>query len=244
MKVAIITDIHGNAPALKSVLSDIDKTREVEHIYCLGDMIGIGPDSNEVLHILFSRSDITMITGNHDEAILALANKQEHPKSHAHVKVHHQWLLDRIDPDFISSLNHLPRMIRKKFVGNSVLFTHYQFENDKTNKHISEDPFSSIVDANIEKVDNLFKNNHEDLICFGHHHPIHYFKGERSIYLNPGSLGCNHEPIAPYAIVEFKLEQIKVYLKKVEYNNQSFLKSFDRLKVPERTFILKAFYGQ
>lgn len=244
IKIAIITDIHGNAPALNAVLSDIDKFSDIEHIYCLGDMIGIGPDSNEVLHILFSRSDITMITGNHDEAILSLANKKEYPKSHLHVKVHHQWLLDRIDYNFISLLNQLPRMIHKEFEGNSVLFTHYQFKNDKINKPISEDPFSSIVDANVEKIDNLFKNNYEDLICFGHHHPIHYFKGDRSIYLNPGSLGCNHESIAPYAIVNFRQREIEIDIKEIKYDNQYFLKSFEKLKVAERKFILKAFYGQ
>lgn len=72
MKIGVIADIHGNAPALKAVLNEFDLRRDIEHIYCLGDMIGIGPDTNEVLTILFARSDVSMITGNHDEAVLAL----------------------------------------------------------------------------------------------------------------------------------------------------------------------------
>lgn len=43
MCIAIITDIHENAPALRVVLAEIDNKKDVEHIYCLGDMIGIGP---------------------------------------------------------------------------------------------------------------------------------------------------------------------------------------------------------
>lgn len=54
MKIGVITDIHGNAPALKAVLNKLDKRRDIEHIYCLGDMVGIGPDTNEVLKILFA----------------------------------------------------------------------------------------------------------------------------------------------------------------------------------------------
>ncbi|MNW16961.1 hypothetical protein D3C71_2159920 [compost metagenome] len=40
--------------------------------FCLEDMIGIGPDTNEVLNLLFSRNDVSMIIGNHNEAVLAL----------------------------------------------------------------------------------------------------------------------------------------------------------------------------
>lgn len=69
MKVAIITDVHGNASALKAVLRDIDQREEIDRLYCLGDMVGIGPDTNEVLELLFSRNDLSMITGNHDEAV-------------------------------------------------------------------------------------------------------------------------------------------------------------------------------
>lgn len=60
IKIAIITDVHGNAPALKAALSEIDNRRDIEHIYCLGDMVAIGPDTNEVLHMLFSRADVSM----------------------------------------------------------------------------------------------------------------------------------------------------------------------------------------
>ncbi|WP_156178220.1 hypothetical protein [Bacillus sp. SA1-12] len=48
----------------------------------------IGPDSNEVLHMLFSRDDITMINGNHDEAIISLAKGEEYPQSHSHARKH------------------------------------------------------------------------------------------------------------------------------------------------------------
>lgn len=110
-RFAILTDIHGNAPALKAVLKEIDERRDVDHIYCLGDMLGIGPDSNEVLEMLFSRSDVSMITGNHDEAILSLAKGEEYPRSHLQVKDHHQWIVDRLDPNFIPKLEKLPRWL-------------------------------------------------------------------------------------------------------------------------------------
>ncbi|WP_315372057.1 metallophosphoesterase, partial [Paenibacillus xylanexedens] len=72
MKVAILTDIHGNVPALQAVLVDIDSRGDIEHTFCLGDMIGIGPYSNEVIEMLYSRENMIAISGNHEEAVLSL----------------------------------------------------------------------------------------------------------------------------------------------------------------------------
>lgn len=243
MKFAVITDVHGNAPALKAVLEKIDNTPDIEHIYCLGDMIAIGPDTNEVLAILFARNDVSMITGNHDEAVLALANGQEHPASHIHVGEHHQWILDRMDPVYVSKLEQLPRTISKTIDGRSMLFTHYHIGTEKLDRPISEDPFSPILEPSLENVERLFTGHSEELICFGHHHPLHFFKSNRTTYLNPGALGCSHKPAAPYAIVRVDEAGIQVDLEKAVYDNREFLLSYEKLQVPEREFILKVFHG-
>lgn len=243
MRIAIFTDIHGNASALNAVLSDIDSRKDIERIYCLGDMIGIGPDTNEVLQMLFSRTDISMITGNHEEAVLSLAKGQKYPKSHSHTKEHHQWILGRLDESFIPKLEKLQRTIKENIEGHSILFTHYQIKSSYINEPISKDPFSSIVTPSIENLEKLFRDNNENLICFGHHHPLHYFIGDKTIYLNPGSLGCNNRPTAPYAIITFSKEAIEIKLEETTYDNTSFLESYHKLQVPERDFILKVFHG-
>lgn len=243
IKIAIITDVHGNARALEAVLSEIDRRRDIERIYCLGDMIAIGPESNEVLDMLFSRTDVAMITGNHDEAVLALAGAGKHPKTHPNVKAHHQWILDGMDSSYIEKLKQLPRTLKRRFEDNEILFTHYHIEKEKMESPISEDPFSSLVDPSLDNMEKLFLNHDESLICFGHHHPVHYFQGRNSTYLNPGALGCNDRPTARYAIVSLNKSQIDVSLKETAYDNRSFLESYHRLGVPERDFILKVFHG-
>ena len=87
------------------------------------------------------------------------------------------------------------------------------------------------------------KNREEEAIFFGHHHPVHYFKNEKTLFLNPGSLGCNDEPAARYAIVNANSIGIHILLKKASYNNIPFLLSFEKLQVPDRDFILKVFHG-
>ena len=96
MKIAILTDIHGNQLALEAVLEKIDQMDNVQEILVLGDMIAMGPDTNEVLNTLFSREEVKMITGNHDEAILSLLSKEGHPESYRHTREHHEWIANQL----------------------------------------------------------------------------------------------------------------------------------------------------
>ncbi|GAA3413808.1 metallophosphoesterase family protein [Paenibacillus hodogayensis] len=238
---AIIADIHGNLPALKAVLQAIDQLG-VKRIFCLGDMIGIGPDSNEVLDMLFSRDDISMVTGNHDEAVLALLHGEDYPTSHSNVRNHHEWIASRIDASFIGKLKRLPRVIELTQDNIEILMTHYHINQEKLYEHISKDPFSSIVEPSLDNLSKLFADRQENLICFGHHHPVHYVNHRSRTYVNPGSLGCNDKPTARYVLVHIAGNQSKIELNEVSYDNTDFLKSYSRLKVPDREFILKVFH--
>ena len=44
------------------------------------------------------------------------------------------------------------------------------------------------------KLEDLYKNEDADIVCFGHHHVLLHFKGKHRIYFNPGALGCNSKP--------------------------------------------------
>src|SRR3954468_7750276 len=66
-RVAVITDIHGNLPALKASLGAIERLG-VDAIYCGGDLVGYGPHPNEVCRLI-EQLAIPTIYGNYDYAI-------------------------------------------------------------------------------------------------------------------------------------------------------------------------------
>jgi predicted phosphodiesterase len=68
VKRALISDIHGNLEALEAVLADIEQV-SVDEIYCLGDIIGYGPNPCECLDLVIKRCKSTIL-GNHDQAAL------------------------------------------------------------------------------------------------------------------------------------------------------------------------------
>lgn len=68
MKIAFISDIHGNTPALEKVLSVL-KEENIEYIYCLGDIIGKGPNPEEATQIIKTACKETIL-GNWEDFML------------------------------------------------------------------------------------------------------------------------------------------------------------------------------
>jgi predicted phosphodiesterase len=64
---ALISDIHGNLEAIQAVLADI-KTQGVKEIYCLGDVIGYGPNPRECIDLVMDCK--VALLGNHDQGAL------------------------------------------------------------------------------------------------------------------------------------------------------------------------------
>jgi predicted phosphodiesterase len=70
MRLAFLSDIHGNLPALRAAVADAKK-RGAEGIYCAGDLVGYGPFPDEVCRYI-AESKITTISGNYDAKALSI----------------------------------------------------------------------------------------------------------------------------------------------------------------------------
>jgi predicted phosphodiesterase len=240
---AYFTDVHGNIDALQAVVKDAC-SYGADRFICGGDMIGIGPFTNEVLEVLFELPSIQMVTGNHDEAILALKFGQPHPESHIHARNHHQWIAEHLDESFAEKLINLPRELTFDDNHLRFLITHYSFIQEKKESPISEDPFFPIIrEPNLETIKQLFVNEtNYDFIGFGHHHILHDFKSERTHFVNPGALGCNSSAVARYALVYKDNQKVQVEFKSVPYDRSKLVDAYLKYDMPEAAFLLKAFH--
>src|SRR2546425_9293738 len=68
MRLAVLSDVHSNLPALQAVLADVDRIAP-DGIWVAGDLVGYNPWPNEVLEILRERH-VRAIRGNHDRAAI------------------------------------------------------------------------------------------------------------------------------------------------------------------------------
>lgn len=69
MKVLVISDVHGNRTALEAVLN---AAGEYDAVWCLGDLIGYGPDPNDCVAIIRDLPQLVCLRGNHDSAVVGL----------------------------------------------------------------------------------------------------------------------------------------------------------------------------
>jgi diadenosine tetraphosphatase ApaH/serine/threonine PP2A family protein phosphatase len=64
MRIAILSDVHGNLPAFEAVLGDIED-ESVEEVWCLGDLVGYGAQPDDCVQLARDRCDLSL-AGNHD----------------------------------------------------------------------------------------------------------------------------------------------------------------------------------
>ena len=105
MKIAVISDIHGNLPALEAVMEDI-KNRGVDKIICLGDLIGKGPSSNEATDICRNECDI-VLKGNWDYFVYEAYTDMLQGRAND-VTERNRWYVDSMSPHNLDYLGALP----------------------------------------------------------------------------------------------------------------------------------------
>jgi diadenosine tetraphosphatase ApaH/serine/threonine PP2A family protein phosphatase len=101
VKLALLSDIHSNLEALDAVLEALP---EVDRILVLGDIVGYGPDPNDVIARLQS-VEVRAVRGNHDQAMLD-PSMLELFNSHAAAAA--RWTLDVMSPESLHYLEELP----------------------------------------------------------------------------------------------------------------------------------------
>ena len=68
MRLAVLSDIHANLPALEAVLADVERAG-VSELWCLGDVVGYGAQPDECTSLVAERCELCLV-GNHDLAVL------------------------------------------------------------------------------------------------------------------------------------------------------------------------------
>ena len=102
MRLAIVSDIHANLPALEAVLRDVD-SHSPEQIWCLGDVVGYGADPNECSALVAEHCDVTL-AGNHDLGVLDEIDISSFSPAAAEAA---EWTRERLSEDaraFLASL--------------------------------------------------------------------------------------------------------------------------------------------
>jgi putative phosphoesterase len=212
MRVAVITDIHANLPALEAVLEFIDG-EGVDQVYCGGDLVGYGPHPNEVCALIEERK-IPTVYGNYDYAIArdledcGCAYVNRHDREIGQQSV--EWTLahtERRSKDFMRGL---PFDLRFELGAERVRIVHGSPR--KVNEYLFEDKPARTFERIAAEADC-------DILVFGHTHKpwVHDYGGVR--FVNCGSVGKpkDGDPRAAFALLTVNNGNVDVAIPRVEY---------------------------
>lgn len=186
-RVALLSDVHANLVALEAVLDDIAACG-VEELYCLGDLVGYGPDPAGVVERI-RRAGIPTIQGNYDEGIgnrrgacgCYYATEKAEADGAASIAFTER-ALDDADHQWLASL---PPQIRFGHAGARVLLAHGSPR--RNNEYL-------LPDRSDEQLARLADDAEADVVCIGHIHvPYHRAltagDGRTVHYVSSGSVG-------------------------------------------------------
>jgi diadenosine tetraphosphatase ApaH/serine/threonine PP2A family protein phosphatase len=233
MRTLVISDIHANLTALEAVLTD---TGQIDAVWCLGDLVGYGPDPNECVECIAQLPNLQCIMGNHDAAAVGCIEVDAfNPDARKTVL----WAQERLTPANKEYLKNLPERAKLDYI---------------TLVHGS--PFKPIweylLDTRSATISFEFFDTH---YCFvGHTHlpVLYYLPDDRQTaqlivpehisqmtlaprgIINPGSVGQprDRDPRAAYAILD--MTDFTWEWHRVEYDIQNVQERMRKENLPER----------
>ena len=215
MRVAVLSDIHGNAQALEAVMNDAI-AQNCEHVYCLGDLALAGPQPREVMDYVMEQENWTVIQGNTDKMIanygpeVAEFLEAQYPVM-ANALADDVKILDDLYGAYLAAL---PPQLSQVIKKCSVLFVH---GSPRAN---NED---ILPNMHLDEIEEMIDGTTEKLILCGHTHvPCGYQLETGQTVVNVGSVGrpMTKKPLACYAVVDFDDGSFEIRHRFVPYDNQ------------------------
>jgi len=250
MRLAIISDIHGNLPALQAALEDMERCGEFDLIWCLGDLAALGGQPRECVQALSSLREqrgedkVKIIGGNTDRylvtgARIAFAPPKEEGEFDAFrenilsMSAINAWSMERLSwADFSLLRDILSRELKLDVAGYGRVIGFHAIPGDDESVALGPDS------ADEEAADALLDRGGRLALC-GHTHLALDRQVDGWRVINPGSIGLSfgNPGLAEWAILEWQDGALTVDLRRVPYDVAATLREWERLAYPKMDWI-------
>ena len=213
---AVITDVHGNLPALQAALERIEGLG-IEHVSCGGDLVGYGPHPNEVCELIAERQ-IPTIYGNYDYAIArdlddcgcAYVTEQDRELGQRSVR----WTLANTSQASKDFMRGLPFDLHFPVGGVDVHLVHGSPR--KVNEYLFQDKPASLFER-------LAAAESDRVLVFGHTHKPWVHEYGEVLFVNCGSVGKpkDGDPRGAFAVLTATPDGVDVSIERVAYDAEA-----------------------
>jgi diadenosine tetraphosphatase ApaH/serine/threonine PP2A family protein phosphatase len=214
MHYAIVADIHANLAAFMAVLTDIYKKEDIGEVWCLGDIIGYGPDPQQCIELL-RRTKHICVAGNHDLAAIGEIDTADfNPDASAAI----QWTTKQLGTGDRVYIKSLPLVIEREdftLVHGSPRQPVWEYvlsiSTAKENFAYFKSKFCLVCHTHVPGIFKLGKNGACSFSQFPTKEKL--VLGEERMIINPGAVGQprDGDPRASYAIYDSKTKTMSLY---------------------------------
>lgn len=232
MRILVISDIHANLTALQAVLKEAGDT---DATWCLGDLVGYGPDPNDCVDVIRSIPNLTCLIGNHDAAAIGTIDTLFFNRE---ARLSAQWVKSQLSEENISFLKSLP----EKSIVEGVTLVHGSPRNPV---------WEYLLDLHTAEINFSFFDTQLCLVGHTHVPMMFYFdhlsdiKSERIVenetvhikdrmILNPGSVGQPRDRDVRASFAIFDPAQRTWEIHRIEYDIQAVQSRIINSKLPSR----------
>ncbi len=245
MRYALLSDVHGNLPALSAVLTAISRDTSIDATYHLGDLVGYAPWPNEVVARLATAA-IAGVAGNYDSTV---AFSYKHcgcrSESSAQEALAHQsfeWTLANTSDETKRLLRSLPFRMDLRPTGGHI--------SQPTVTLLHGDRVLNTVYVNHDRPDAFLKRIGDgvgakpgDVIAVGHTHVPWHREVEGVHYINTGSVGRPKDGDwrAGYVVLDIATDNVNVEFVRTEYDIEAAVAGIETSELPsEFAAVLKS----
>lgn len=250
MRIALLSDIHGNPIALDAVLRDIQTQGRADAFWVLGDLAAIGYDPIGVLERVAALLNVHVIRGNTDRFIVtgerpapSLEKAQAEPRhlpTLVQVASSFSWTQGAVATNgWIAWLDALPLEHRVTLPdGTRLLAIH---ASPGLDDGIGVHP--GVSDAELES---LVKESAADLVLVGHTHWAADRRAGDVRVVNPGSVSNPFPPDlrASYALLDIDANGYRIEHRRVEYDRERVIAETQRVRHPAGEYIARYMRGE
>jgi putative phosphoesterase len=241
MRIALISDLHSNAVALRTALGDIER-EGVDRLVCLGDVATLGPRPVEVIELL-RRTGCDCVMGNHDAFLLdpeLIHGYTDSPEIVAVVDWSRRQLSDE-DLTFLATFR--PQAEISADSGARLLCVH-----GSPRSH-SEDILAT---TSGDELEHMLDGHRADVVACGHTHIQMLRQHRGTLIVNPGSVGGPFQeyvggrpptllPFVEYAVVELSDGGIEVTLRRIALDTAAVREDLRDTDNPMRDWLLQQY---
>ena len=243
MRYAIIADIHSNLDAFTAVLNDIEHRGGVEELWCLGDVVGYGPDPHECIELLRQYNHVC-VAGNHDWAAIGKLKTSDFNHDAA---IACRWTTRQLNLEDVKYLESLPLVIEKDdftLVHGSPREPVWEYilsiSSAKENFACFKSPFCLVGHSHVPLIFRYSETGDCSVSPFSVN--VGLFLGKDRFIINPGGVGQprDGDPRASYAIYDSEARMVRLY--RVSYDIYATQNKMVKQNLPMR-LVARLSYG-